>query len=107
MSSKLLATVPSQSNPSKSYEIKEGADHTIYCSCPAWKFQRVTPGKNQRTCKHLKAFFAGQLASKAEQPVISKSVAGHLLATAASKVENAKEAERKFQAAKKAQSEAV
>lgn len=37
------------------YEIREASDKShLYCSCPAWKFQKLPP--NKRTCKHIKAF---------------------------------------------------
>jgi hypothetical protein len=51
-----LATIPSSSNPEIVYTIKRGADGNVYCSCPAWKFQKLNP-KN-RTCKHLRALAA-------------------------------------------------
>lgn len=38
------------------YEIKQAADGSYYCSCPAWKFQKIQPQK--RTCKHLETFRA-------------------------------------------------
>lgn len=46
----LLAQVPSQSEPDKSYEIRRSKkDGEVYCTCPAWT-------KNiSRPCKHLKA----------------------------------------------------
>jgi hypothetical protein len=47
----VLVTVPSESNPSKSYEIRLGHDGNVYCSCPAWKFQKIHP--HLRTCKHM------------------------------------------------------
>lgn len=50
----VIATVPSHSNPAKSYNIRMGKDGNVYCTCPAWKFQKVHP--KARTCKHLKAF---------------------------------------------------
>ena len=56
MSINVIAIVPSDSNPSKFYEIRKGADNNTYCTCPAWKFQKVTPAK--RTCKHLKRLAA-------------------------------------------------
>ena len=52
----ILATVPSSSNPFQTYDIRLGADANIYCTCPAWKFQKKHP--HNRTCKHLKAFHA-------------------------------------------------
>lgn len=50
----ILATVPSSSNPLKSYDIRLGKDGNVYCTCPAWKYQKKHP--HDRTCKHLKAF---------------------------------------------------
>ena len=43
---KILGTIQSSSNPGKTYDIKEGNDGVIYCTCPRWKFAK--------TCKHLK-----------------------------------------------------
>ena len=43
---RILDTVPSSSNPGKTYDIIEGKDGVIYCTCPRWKFAK--------TCKHLK-----------------------------------------------------
>lgn len=43
---RILDTVPSSSNPGKTYDIIEGKDGVIYCSCTAWKMRK--------TCKHLK-----------------------------------------------------
>lgn len=53
----VLATVPSASNPEVVYTIKRGTDGNVYCSCPAWKFQKLSP--QLRTCKHLRALAAG------------------------------------------------
>jgi hypothetical protein len=52
----VLATVPSSSNPEVVYTIRRGADGNVYCSCPAWKFQKLNPA--QRTCKHLRGLAA-------------------------------------------------
>lgn len=38
------------------YDIIKGRDEVVYCSCPAWKFQRRPAA--QRTCKHLQKFQA-------------------------------------------------
>ena len=43
---RILDTVPSSSNPGKTYDIIEGKDGVIYCTCTAWKMRK--------TCKHLK-----------------------------------------------------
>ena len=37
------------------YQIIRDAEGGVYCTCPAWKFQRVNP--RMRTCKHLQRFF--------------------------------------------------
>lgn len=49
----VIAEVPSTSNPSKKYQIRLGGDGNVYCSCPAWKYQK---GKapHERVCKHMK-----------------------------------------------------
>lgn len=47
----VLATYPSSSNPSKSYDIIEGADGVTYCNCQGWKMRK--------TCKHLQDYQAG------------------------------------------------
>ena len=41
------------------YEINRADAGHLYCSCPAWKFQRVAP--SARTCKHLKALAASSM----------------------------------------------
>ena len=52
----IITTVRSESNPSKTYEIrKSNRDGTVYCTCPAWKFQKVSAGQ-PRMCKHLRGF---------------------------------------------------
>ena len=43
---RILDTIPSSSNPGKTYDIIEGKDGVIYCTCTAWKMRK--------TCKHLK-----------------------------------------------------
>lgn len=47
-----IMSVPS-SNGKTSYDIKLGKDGNVYCTCPAWKFQKLHP--QQRTCKHIKS----------------------------------------------------
>lgn len=41
--------------PTDIYVVKRSAKvpHSVYCSCPAWKFQRLSPVL--RTCKHCQA----------------------------------------------------
>ena len=59
----LLAEVPSSSS-NATYKIQLGDDNNVYCSCPAWKFQKLPP--KARTCKHINALSLQmkQLASK-------------------------------------------
>jgi hypothetical protein len=47
----VLARYPSKSNPSKSHEVRRGADGVVYCGCPSWRFQKNSP--SNRTCKHV------------------------------------------------------
>lgn len=46
---RVIRTWPSKSNPNRSYELREGSDGVIYCSCPAWAFSKVRP----KSCKHM------------------------------------------------------
>ena len=48
----ILTTVPSGSNPNKTYDIIKGGDGVIYCTCTAWKMSK--------NCKHLKAYHANE-----------------------------------------------
>lgn len=64
MKALVISTVPSQSS-NKSYTLTAHADGVVSCSCPAWKFQKVTPA--ERVCKHMRAFGvlnARQIAAK-------------------------------------------
>lgn len=72
----VIATVPSESNPSKSYEIRLGKDGNVYCNCPAWKYQKIPPA--DRTCKHLKGL-SKQLAQVAGK--MGKQESAHLAGT--------------------------
>jgi hypothetical protein len=47
----VLARYASKSNPSKSHEVRRGADGVVWCSCPSWRFQKNSP--SNRTCKHI------------------------------------------------------
>jgi hypothetical protein len=57
-----------QGSAAQPYEIRLGGDGNVYCTCPAWKFQKLPP--KERTCKHMKALssqiaaFTGKLAAK-------------------------------------------
>lgn len=89
----VLEVVPSSSNPHKSYEIRRGHDHNVYCTCPAWKFQRVPAAS--RTCKHLIAFFARQASLPTEaEPVIERTEAVELLVASGDKKVNAEKARK-------------
>jgi hypothetical protein len=68
----VLAVAPSKTNPSKSYEIRRGKDGVIYCTCPAWRYQRLKKGET-RTCKHLAAFFARELSAAEPAAAVTKS----------------------------------
>jgi len=35
------------------YEVRQSTNGHVYCTCPAWKFQHVTPAK--RVCRHTEA----------------------------------------------------
>lgn len=52
-----LATIPSSSNPEITYKVIRGGDGNVYCTCPAWRFQKGINPKD-RTCKHLKKLAA-------------------------------------------------
>jgi len=59
----ILATIPSKSNPNKSYQVRKGADGVIYCTCPAWIFSAKKTGVHD--CKHLQALRAEMAANQA------------------------------------------
>ncbi len=52
----VLARFASKSNPSKSHEVRRGADGVVYCTCPSWRFQKNSP--SNRTCKHIEQWKA-------------------------------------------------
>lgn len=91
MAAHILTVVRSASNPEKTYEIREGADGNIYCTCPSWRFQRVAPA--HRSCKHLRSFFASQTATKCHEDdrEMNRSQAASLLAQSKKKVADSKE----------------
>ena len=47
----VVATVASRSRQGVFYEIRETLMGTIYCTCPAWMFQKLPV--EARTCKHI------------------------------------------------------
>lgn len=49
---KVLKKFPSSSS-SAIYEVRLAADGIVYCSCPAWRFQKGKT-KEERACKHMK-----------------------------------------------------
>jgi predicted nucleic acid-binding Zn finger protein len=61
----VIQVVPSASRPNAFYEIREGADEVIYCTCPSWRFQSRKPGN--RSCKHLQAFMQGMVEATRQQ----------------------------------------
>ena len=61
-----LATFKSASRPGVTYDVIMGDNQHVYCSCPAWKFQRKPA--LQRTCKHIEQFRA---AAAKRQPVFA------------------------------------
>lgn len=96
----VITTVPSKTNPSKSYEIRRGKDGVIYCTCPSWRYQRLGKGET-RTCKHLAAFFAANL-SNPEAVGVTKSECGHHLSKHQERVALRKSRAKAAYAAKKA-----
>ena len=47
----VITRVKSQSG-NGTYEVRQGGDGVVYCTCPAWRFQRAQ--KEQRVCKHMR-----------------------------------------------------
>ena len=50
----VLAHVVSETRPGVVHQIRMGADGNVYCTCEAWRFQRLPV--RERSCKHLRAF---------------------------------------------------
>jgi len=48
----VLARVKSKSDPTIKHQIRLAADHTVYCTCQAWQFNKDRP----KTCRHLQKF---------------------------------------------------
>jgi len=64
----VLQKVESLTTPGRFYEIREGRDGRLYCTCPAWKFGH--------DCKHLQAYIV------THQPItINSPEARRMLAT--------------------------
>ena len=49
----ILAEYPSKSSPGKHYNIVEGKDGVIYCTCWQWK--------KHKTCMHLNDYHSGNI----------------------------------------------
>jgi predicted nucleic acid-binding Zn finger protein len=59
-----MFTLQIQGSGTTSYTVKKGQDGVVYCSCPAWRFQKVAAA--HRSCKHIVkavAILQGQLAA--------------------------------------------
>lgn len=52
----VLARFESKSKPGHFHEVRLGADAVMYCTCNAWRFQKVNP--SHRTCCHTEAAVA-------------------------------------------------
>jgi hypothetical protein len=78
--STILAKIASKSNPSKTYTITLSAEGVVYCDCPAWRYQRISPA--DRCCKHTVSFSAKNLGAAEEKAVVSKSIVGSHLGKA-------------------------
>lgn len=63
-------TVPSDSDPERSYVVTEMSDGQWQCSCPGWKFH--TP---RRDCKHIAVAQAGRAALL--DPLLAVMVKAH------------------------------
>lgn len=48
----VVARIRSKTDPSRVYGIHLGRDGVLWCECPSWKYQRLSP--RERDCKHLK-----------------------------------------------------
>lgn len=76
---RVLAQIPSKSNPAKSYEIRLGGDGVVYCTCPAWKLH------GNKWCKHLEEYHdhsgvqGKQLLKFYEEETQKKNLQKHLI----------------------------
>lgn len=59
-------TVPSSSDPSKTYTVSRSEEGSFGCSCPAWTRAR-------RECRHIKDVLAGRVSGGTREPVIDMS----------------------------------
>jgi hypothetical protein len=50
-----LAEYESDSTPGKMYQVMMGEDGVVYCTCPAWRFQKGR-SPSERVCKHIRRF---------------------------------------------------
>lgn len=65
--------VPSMSRGDVSYVIRRGRGGTLYCSCPAWRFQ--SKPVRARTCKHLRSLeTTGKVVGPAPEAVPAPTV---------------------------------
>ena len=56
-----VATAKSRSRKGVEYEVRMSRQlGTLYCTCPAWKFQRVPAGEH-KACGHIDDFKAGRI----------------------------------------------
>jgi len=77
--SEVLAVFPSKSKPGHSHAVaRSHSTGDTWCTCPAWKFQRIPPA--DRVCKHIKRVAAASLAGRGP---MRRSEAGSELGSAA------------------------
>lgn len=50
---KRMAKMKSMTTKGLFYEIRQGDDGKLYCTCPSWKFSSPIP---EKSCKHLRQF---------------------------------------------------
>lgn len=56
LNAKIQITIVSKASGKRYTVTVPNSDAPAYCSCPAWKFQKLSP--KDRTCKHLRAINA-------------------------------------------------
>jgi hypothetical protein len=75
--SEVLALFPSASRPGSAHACcKSRRNGDLWCTCPAWRFQRIPA--TERTCKHLKALAGSALGSTGPSPVSKHDAAKEL-----------------------------